>query len=151
MWFSEPLNVARFADYYGSRQDGRPLRPLYVLIYGRRSEANRSPEFATRRANLARDDEFLMTFDRLTPQAGADAFFSVRVDHQGYRALFVPPTATLGPLFAHERARMRDKEEALRRSPYFSAERREFLISRLAYWDAWCEGPQGIISTGDRE
>jgi len=151
MWFSEPLNVARLTKYYDIRLDGRTIRPFYVLIYGRRSEANRTNELATRRANLARDDEILMTFDRLTPQAGADEFFTVKVDRDGYRALFVPPTATFGPMFAHQRARMRDKEEAIRNSPYFSVERRQFVLSRLDYWDDWSKGPQGIMSTGDYE
>jgi hypothetical protein len=151
-WFQNPLNVARLRDYYEFEVRGENIRPLYLLIYGRRAEANKTVERQRRRSSLARDDEFLMTYDHLVPQPGASEFYTVRVDRSGYQALYVPPTATLGPLFAHERAKIRNKDIAVSNSPYFSAERRAFYISRLPYWDNWAvNGQRGIIYTGDRE
>jgi len=151
-WFQNPLNVARLGEYYKlDIRTGEHIQPLYLLIYGRRSEANKTEDRRRRRANLKRSNEFIMTYDRLTPQSRAGNFFTVRIDRSGYRALYIPPTAEFGPLFAHERAKFRDREEALARSPYFSSERREFILSRMSYWDDWTQGRQGIICTGDRE
>jgi hypothetical protein len=151
-WFQNPLNVARLRDYYELEVRGENIRPLYLLIYGRRAEANKTVERQRRRSSLSRDDEFLMTYDRLVPQPGACEFYTVRVDRSGYQALYVPPTATIGPLFARERAKMRSKDIAVSNSPYFSDERRAFYISRLPYWDDWAvNGQRGIIYTWDRE
>lgn len=151
-WFQNPLNVARLRDYYTLDFRGENIRPLYLLIYGRRSESNKTVERVRRRSNLSRDDEFLMTYDRLVPQVGAREFYTVRLDRSGYQALYVPPTARIGPLFAHERSNIRDKDIAVLNSPYFSDERRAFYISRLPYWDDWAaNGKRGIIYTGDGE
>jgi hypothetical protein len=151
-WFQNPLNVARLGDYYQFKVRGENIRPLYLLIYGRRDEANKTVARQRRRSSLSRDDEFLMTYDRLVPQADASEFYTVRVDYSGYRALYVPPTATSGPLLADERAKIRDKDIAVLNSPYFSDDRRAFYISRLPYWDYWAvNGRKGIMYTGDRE
>ncbi len=131
---------------------GESIRPLYLLIYGRRAEANKTVERQRLRSNMSRNDEFLMTYDRLVPQAGASEFYTVRVDRSGYHALYVPVTSTIGPLFARERATIRDKDIAISNSPYFSADRRAFYLSRQPYWDDWAvNGRRGIIYTGDRE
>jgi hypothetical protein len=151
-WFQIPLNVARLRDYYALELRGENIRPLFVLIYGRRSEANRSPERQRRRSSLERNDEFLMTYDRLAPHEGAREFYTVRVERSGYRALFVPPTATNGPLLAHHRAKIMGKYIAVQNSPYFNDERRAFYLARLPYWDDWAfNGQRGIIYTEDRE
>jgi hypothetical protein len=143
---------AKIDGYLGIPLRGENIRPLYFLIYGRRAEANKTAERQRRRPNLSRDDEFLMTYDRLVPQQQACEFYTVQVDRSGYRALYVPPTATIGPLFAHQGAKIRNKDIAVLNSPYFSDERRAFYISRLPYWDDWpVNGPRGIIYTGDRE
>ena len=150
-WFENPLNRARFKDYYRVVTHGESLRPLFILVYGRRSEANRTIQRQTARQNMVRDDEIIMTYDRLVPQAGAKEFFSVRVGKSGYRALYIPPTATLGPKFADERKDVTEKDIAIRRSPYFSPERREFLLSRLSYWDDWSRSSTGLMHSGDKE
>lgn len=150
-WFQNPLNVARLKEYYKIEVRGENIRPLFLLIYGRRKEANETTERQRRRSNLARNDEFIMTYDRLVSQPQADQFYTVKADRLGYRAIHIPPTAQLGPLFAHQRAQIRDKDIAVKNSPYFSAERREFFISRLPYWDKWSQKSSGIICTADRE
>jgi hypothetical protein len=150
-WFQNPLNVARLKDYYEIEVRGENIQPLFLLIYGRRQEANSSVERQRRRSNMAREDEFIMTYDRLVPQHGASQFYTVKVDRSGYCALYIPPTAELGPMFAGERAKFRDRQIAVTNSPYFTPERREFFIRRLEYWDKWTLGPHGIIYTGDRE
>jgi hypothetical protein len=71
-WFSKPTNVLAFQDLYGLREETRRFVQHYVLVYGRRDEANRLASFATKRHDLAGSDEFLMTYDRLNPTGSAD-------------------------------------------------------------------------------
>jgi hypothetical protein len=137
-WFQRPLNAGRFHEYYRIPNDLRSLKPLYALIYGRRSEATRTSELRDKRLHLAREDEHLMTYDRLEPRHDARNYFCVKIDKDGYRAITVPPTMKLGPLSACDHALIRAKEEATQDSPYLSESRRQFLIDRFPYWDQWC-------------
>lgn len=144
----------RFFEYYRIPTTFGSLKPLYVLIYGRRSEANKTDELRDKRLHLARDDEYLMTYDRLAPQFDAREYFCVRIDRHGYRAITIPPTIHLGPSSASDHAYIRNKEEATRNSPYFSEERRQFLIKRYPYWDRWSSERSErfeFINTQDRE
>lgn len=151
-WFSNPLNVAKFKEYYDIEMHGENIHPLYLLIYGRRAEANRSKTTISKRSQLTRNDEFIKTYDSLSPQKGADEFYTVKRTKTGYEAMYIPPTSTLGPVFASERALIKQKDIAIKNSPYISDERREFLLSRTPYWDQWADiRPKGIIQSSDYE
>ena len=67
-WFNRGHNRTAFFDYYEvpSVIAKRTLRPRYVLVYGRRSDFANNRRRQEKRAELAREDERLMTFDRLT-------------------------------------------------------------------------------------
>lgn len=70
-WFSEPRNVDAFKAFYGLDREawrGRRFRPAYLLIYGRRAEANARPDLARKRGYLHADDVVSMTYDRLRAQ-----------------------------------------------------------------------------------
>jgi len=116
---------------------GKVLRPLYVLIYGRRHEATDKRLLSEKRGQLHRNDEFLMTFDRLCPQYDCRQFFCVKADAEGFSAVSVPPTIQLGPVLADDRARIRNKDCAVVANQYLSKERSSFLLGRLHYWDEW--------------
>jgi len=155
-WFSKPRNEASFADYYNlpSGLRGLVLKPLYVLIYGRRREANRNTHLAEKRTHLQGENEFLMTFDRLRPSQNASHLISVKIDKNGYYAISIPPTIYLDPFTAKERWQLvRQKEEAVTASPHLSKERKDFLIKRFKYWDDWANNLSGGIcyTPNDRE
>lgn len=143
-WFEKPQNVVQFREIYNIYDNLGTLRPFFLLIYGRRSEANGSSALQAKRANMARPNELLMTYDRLVPQRGASEFLCAKIDTEGYRALTIPPTLRLGPVNADYLAVIRDKFEAAAHSPYFSEDRRRFLMERFPYWDAWSKEASGM-------
>lgn len=96
-WFNRGTNRAAFLDYYEIPRDigHRRLAPRFVLIHGRRTDYERSPRRAEKRAELAREDERLMSFDRLTPAKNGALYSCVRKRQDGYTAVAVPPGLTL--------------------------------------------------------
>ena len=151
----QPLNQAQFHQYY--RIPNRFLRDhsflqRYILIYGRRADATKDENFARKRAHLQDQDERFMTYDRLQPNSHLSDLLTVRIDGDGYRAISIPPTLTLGPMNAEDWSIIRDKKLAVMNTSYISDERKDFLIQRWPYWDEWAKsGRRGIIRAGDRE
>lgn len=130
----------------------RTIKPYYVLIYGRRSEFEDDIVLSQKRGQLARQDEVLMTYDRLIPNKDTFELMTVRITERGYTAISVPPTMHIGPNLAETRAMISNKYEAIAQNTYITKERKEFLLSRMNYWDDWGRsGKKGIISTGDKE
>jgi len=70
----------------------RKMGPLYVLVVGRYSEFEHDPKLNLERAELARPNETLATFDRLTPDPLGRDIFSVARHQTGYHAIAFPPT-----------------------------------------------------------
>src|SRR5205809_3723179 len=135
-----PFSRPRWVRSFSSAPPKTPLdfrMSEFVLIYGRRSEfQGRSREIA---AEFAREDEFLMTFDRLSPEWKAHDCLCVEYSQSRYQALSFPATVELSPYVAPDFAKITGKEQAARRSTWLSPQRRKFLLSRLAYWDDWAQ------------
>jgi hypothetical protein len=89
------------------------LSPRYVLIHGRRAEANRSPEYTRSRGQLQQFDERYMTFDRLHPEPGAVDYFTARLDEHGFALLHLPPHVRGDGLPSDVLAAVRGLHEAL--------------------------------------
>jgi len=143
-WFNSAANQQLFLEYYkvpGELYQTRRIHPLYVLVYGSRREFISAPGLNAMRGHLQGIDETLMTFDRLAPEEKAQDMLCARfvesASNRYYDALTVPPTLKLGPLCANDRARILNKEEAVRRNGLISPERKQFLLSRIPYWDQW--------------
>ncbi len=154
-WFSVGHNVEAFKEFYGLDRVAwlsRSFRPAYLLIYGRRSEANRSSELTRKRLTIRPDDVHIMTFDRLSPDPDAAELFCIRREGDGFRVVSVPPTMTWRPGLAWGRRPLRFKDAAIRANRYMSDARERFLVERARYWDEWAAMPHhGIITAGDRE
>ncbi len=143
-WFREPENVIQFCKLYGIDQrtlETRQLLCRYVLIYGRRAEVESKPAFAKTRADLAAQDEVLMTYDRLTPSARLADLPMLRLNRSEVdtkiEVVSVPPTLRLGPNTAREFASWANLREAVRDNALITTERKQFLLDRLDYWDDW--------------
>lgn len=152
-WFEPGHRKEEFCDFY-QIDDGlrrRKFAPQFLLIYGRRAESTRNESVRMKRAYLQSDDQSVVSFDRLTPAYDASQYMSVRIDHGAYRAISVPPTIELGPLFARSRSVVMDKEAAVGRNAYLTAARKTFLCARLVYWDAWAGSESRLMNLGDRE
>jgi hypothetical protein len=96
-WFNRGNNRAAFMDYYEIPRClvQRRLAPRFVLIYGRRADYQSSQRRQEKRGELARQDERLMSFDRLTPAKHGALYSCVRKRQDGYTVLAMPPCLTL--------------------------------------------------------
>lgn len=101
--------------------------------------------------SLMGPDETLMSYDRLSYEPKSEQLLSVRHSTKGFRILHVPPTYWLGPGMFHYEPRLLGRLEAVERNPLISGSRKEFLKSRIPYWEAWATSPASITSSGDRE
>lgn len=153
-WLSVPENEALFRSHYFPSDSFRWRRfvPQYVLIYGRRSEIEDRPHLNHIRAQMAREHEYHMTFDRLYPIKDQDQYMTVKYDGKSYKAVALPATLRLGPLAADYRHLIAEKEKIVDDTPYLSEERKSFLKDRFSYWDEWARGGnKGLMNTGDWE
>ena len=147
-WFREPENVLQFQKLYRLDQvvlDKRQFEQRYALIYGRRSEATASPNFAKKRRLLAQPDEILMTYDRLRPSSRMGDSPTVRLDRsrQDHRltVAHVPPTLRIGPYNADQLVQLAGLRDAIASNELISRERRAFLARRMDYWEDWAQQP----------
>ena len=155
-WFSEPDNVLKFIREYGVPDDivrYRSMKLHMILVYGRRSEFEDDSAISKQRSALVPgDDEELMSYDRLRIDKDLRDAITIRgIGSGNYRAVSIPPTFTLGPVFAPRLLRIKEFDAAIRKAD-ISAERVEFLLRRLEYWRNWASRPGvGIINSGDFE
>lgn len=151
-WFAEPENQLCF---YGNFQippylRARTLKVSCVLIYGRRNEYQDNSRLNRIRAKLATDNEYLMSYDRLAPSADARELFTVKKCSDGYRAIAYPPTYVLSSNLANNYSLVNGKEETIDNCEWMSPERKEFIKSRLPYWEKWAKEDNGTMK-GERE
>ena len=156
MWFRDLANQIKFKEMYGLASDNRQFKPSFLLIFGRRNEANVNSNQILKRTELAKDDVDIITFDRLHPiqKANDQLCLSIKFDNKcrTLTVISVPATFTLGPSFANDRAIVIGLEKAIKSNKDISEVRKEFLISRLPYWSEWWRLPEhGLITSSDEE
>jgi len=148
-WIADPVNLQSFTrDYKFSTpySNYKGYQFHYTLVYG--NSSGRTEEFRDKRKYLPNGDETLMTFDRLSPDRSIKDLLTVKLDQNGYRCINVPPTLRLGPQNCRYFPIISGKTEAVDKNSYISNLRKQFLKSRLPYWDAVCKngGPFGVIA-----
>lgn len=131
-WFNGGHNRTAFFDYYEipSYIAKRALEPRYVLIYGRRSNFVHDRRRQEKRAELARADERLMSFDRITAAKHGSLYSCIRKTQQGYRVIAVPPHVKIinnGDDYQH----VKGWPEALDNCLDMADSRRNYLKSEL--------------------
>ena len=105
-WFSRGSNQSAFLDAYEIPPDlrRRRLSPRFVLVHGRRGDYENSQLRQMKRAELAREDERLMSFDRLNPAKWGVLYSCLRKRQDGYEVVAVPPALTIFNDGEHYRA-----------------------------------------------
>lgn len=86
-WFRDGANHPKFYRHYRIDRDLQDLTlaPRYIIIHGRRDEANRTVATAGSRGGIPLDpDTRLMTFDRLQPDPRTASFGTVNVTENGF-------------------------------------------------------------------
>jgi hypothetical protein len=131
-WFNRGQNRTAFLDDYQipSQLRQRRLEPRFVLIYGRRANFEGSARRRQKRAELAREDERLMSFDRLSPTRHGQLYSCVRKTQDGYQVVAVPPCLTI---FNNggEYQPVGGWDQALDDCPDMAPARREYLKEQL--------------------
>lgn len=155
-WFDVPHNVEAFKAFYGLDREAwrrRRFKPAYLLIYGRRSEANAKPLLTQKRAHLHPDDVVTMTYDRLRPNPKAGDLCCLRAEASGvFRVVSVPATLTWKPALVEQRGLSHGWHAAIEANRYISPERKAFLIERRPYWEKWGRrNDHGVIFSSDEE
>lgn len=151
-WLLNPANQLKFMDDYGVDSHTRRYSKMehhYLLIYGRRSEFDKQPKLSKLRGNLMRDDQELMSFDRLSPDSDSQHFVTVKAIGDGrFRVIAVPDTFGLSVANADLLASYEGLADAIGRNPNISASRRDFLLERADYWQTWSQSANHGIMGG---
>ncbi|QXN94556.1 DUF4263 domain-containing protein [Nocardia iowensis] len=131
--FQDPRNKSEFIRKHVGAF--RPLEFVWCLIYGRRQDAMRSSRGSARRAAGVTGDVIAMSFDRLRPLESARNSICVKGEEGNFVAVSIPPTVRINADLAKMWGSVLRKDEAVLRSPHFSADRRAFLVERFRWWD----------------
>ena len=131
-WFRKGHNVSAFADLYQlpDYMRDRAVQPRFILIHGRRADYEGDKLRQAKRAELRREDERLMSFDRLFPDPKAVHLGCVRMGNRGYTAHAVSPAFVVIWGNATQENGV-GWEDALQDCPDMAEARKLFLISKL--------------------
>lgn len=155
VWFGNPTHQKLFFEYYDVDSEflkGKTIKPYYVLIYGSRDEFKKRHDLNLKRGNMQRENEVYMTFDRLSPNIKGRNLITCYVKDQIYYSKYVQPVFRLGPAFADDFAKIHNIEDTIEINSRISDDRKQFLISRVPYWQEFGRlDSRGIIYTGDWE
>lgn len=139
-WFENGAQQQLFYERYGIDdyvREYHKIDPAYCLIYGRRREFEEDGHLTRKREELRPNWLEWMTFVRLRPLYGARNCVSARFLRRAFRVIAIPPTFAIGPETMEGLGPLLGLEDAIRKNELISDERREFLINRLPYWQAW--------------
>jgi hypothetical protein len=136
-WFNSAGNQQVFLDTYQVPLlfRSRSFRPLYVLVFGRVEQGRQ--EIAKLRAAHQRQDQFLCTYDHLSPEWKSRNYLCVRNTRGRYVVVAIPPTARLRPNHPDFWRVVHGRKEALEADSSIAAERKKYLLGRLELWDEW--------------
>jgi len=154
IWLRDPVQQLAFRNYYQLPVDRlcpKAFVPRFALIYGRREQARKRPEWTKLRADLDGEDQVVMSYDRLTPGYDYRDFPCVRFRQGKKTVVSVPPTLQLGPSLASRYVHMEGLEAAIQANDLMTDARKEFLLGRLPYWRGWVEAGDRGITSGERE
>jgi hypothetical protein len=158
-WFDDPLNKRKFLDMYEVDEGPafrRHFEPSFLLIFGRRSEANSRPSLVAKRNHLPQDRVIIRTYDGLNPNPKSSQVLCIKgsknKDDYAFTVLSVPATLMLDPSFASKLDNYTNIEGAIEVNRLISPKRKKFLIERIPYWREWSKKTERcVINTGDKE
>jgi hypothetical protein len=153
-WFSNPAHQILFSEKYVLDDYLRrwlPVVPRYVLVYGRRADAEADRQANRSRANQQPNDVLEMTYDRLAPQLTASNCVTVHAGTSGWTVVNIPPTFRLGPNNADDLNILSGWEKAIGANNLITTERQRFLLERLAYWQEYAREGGGLHDSQDWE
>ncbi|MGD6729790.1 MAG: Shedu anti-phage system protein SduA domain-containing protein [Pleomorphochaeta sp.] len=154
---NKPHNQLSFFDFFNVSDEIRrkKFEPQYLLIYGRRDEYSRDDFFIGKRAEIAKDDLSIVSYDRLYPIDGYSQFVTCKVKDKNYEVIGIPPTYRYMPMFAEELSKYLNFKSAILKMEMTTEERKKFLLERYDYWKVFGKKKKGnglsLLDTGDSE
>jgi len=144
-WFSRGSNQTTFLDAYEIPLDlrRRRLSPRGSWSRSRIGNYEHSRLKQMKRAELAREDERLMSFDRLTPAKWGILYSCLRKRQDGYEVAAVPPSLTIFNDGEDYRV-TQGWDEALDGCPDMPAARRDYLKREIRNLT---DDPQAYVGT----
>lgn len=141
-WFAHDMNPSIFRQKYmfEDLHLNRPLKPQFVLIYGRDVEftwagGHSNPDgMRYKRDSKRKPDETLMTFDSVTPRYDHRNSVTVTMTANGPVPFAFSPVYQTNPMTGIDARILGDPTVALERSVMMSTERRAYLSQRWKYW-----------------
>ncbi|MFD8301486.1 Shedu anti-phage system protein SduA domain-containing protein [Streptomyces sp. NPDC059690] len=131
-WFNRGHNRSAFFDYYElpSYMGRMAIKPRFVLIHGRRCDYTKDRRRIEKAAELAREDERLMSFDRLAPGKNSTLYGTVRRSQNEYEVVAVPPSFSVINNQRHYIS-AQGWEDVIRATGDMPAERQQFLTATI--------------------
>ncbi len=134
---SRPENILAFYDAFNASASLRKMdfKPIYLLVYGRRSEYDNNPLLKNKRFNLVdkNANQYLMSFDRLGDNVFDGNFITAAVKDGKFSAKYLSPTFKIGPDETHL-LEIEGLVEAAGRMGYATDDRKAFLKQRIPFW-----------------
>lgn len=99
-WFNSEENKLQFYKMFGISdwiRSYHKVEPVYSLIYGRRAEFANDPVRTQNRESIRQGWLQWSTYDRLTPDAGARNWVTVKIVSEQWTVISIPPTFSFDP------------------------------------------------------
>lgn len=142
-WFERSPNQEIFRRAFGFADPTSmklPIKPQYLLIYGRASEfsssgPHRDPDsLLGKRDGQRTSDEFFRSFDSLKPEYGLSEAITAKLTPQGIKLHAFAPTFGTYANLSDGGLELGDPREAFERTIMMSEERKAYLARRWEHW-----------------
>lgn len=141
-WFDKDSNPALFRQKYlfEDYHYNRPLKPQFVLIYGRDAEftwagGHSDPDgMRHKRDSKRKPDQTFRSFDSLAPRYDHANSVTVTMTSNGPVPFAFSPMYQTTPMTGIDARTLGDPTEALAHSVMMSPERKAYLADRWNYW-----------------
>ncbi len=146
IWFSEPTNIIDFQKLYIHRlgfNKEYPIKPYYVLIYGRRKDVE-DEKYMKLRSAKRKSDEMHMTFDRLSFLNDQSNLVTVKMKTDEIHIISFPPNCRIGPEEIMYWKHFKNLPQFYSKAPGITEERRKFLVERFNYGKQWIDSNEQI-------
>jgi hypothetical protein len=146
-WLDSGANQLLLYELYGISSWIRAyhkVEPIYGLIYGRRSEFGADPTQSRHRESIRPGWLHWRTYDRLSPDAGARHWVTVKVIEGRWTVVAVPPTFDLRRGWNDSLQGLSGLETAICANALISDDRKEYLVDRLSAVDLKPAAPPNL-------
>ena len=137
-WFEYEANKLTFYDRFGISDSIRAyhaVKPVFTLIYGRRSDFSQSATLSRQREFNRPDWLEWSTFDRLRPNAIARNWVTVKIKSGQWSVTSIPPTFEIKSDWKLDLQNLTGLNTAIEENQFISSARKVFLLDQIRKHD----------------